>query len=244
MTTSVRFPWLMVYHRSDGISGGNGGYPWDGRGVLLRPVSEPVFLLQIYLDVQLDTSNSAQFYLPEFSGCWKDDGTECDGDLITDVTRYGCFILHSPAHRACQPTNQRACPRWHVASDGARIYRNDTKLFPYQCYHNWCGPPNSNEIPANEKCDPYSNPVSQELMQIVPCAEWGAYGFPARDGEGWIGDPRVWQMNVGGLGNKLAWTGVEKESRTWLSFEVGPENFAVNQTFKWTITDWDVLVQN
>jgi hypothetical protein len=110
--------------------------------------------------------------------------------------------------------------------------------------------------------------VGQELQQLLPCAEWAPHGFPSVPGEGWLGDDRLWDLDVGGLGARLylagdepseqaspadvaatlrhmpveaaAWPGT---ARTWISFEVGPEQFQpATSMLRWEVTEWDVTV--
>ena len=113
-----------------------------------------------------------QFYLPEISGCWKPDGTPCNGTW-SDVTRYICFITNPVITAACSPANQGACPPYHVRANGTVVFRNESS-FPYQCYHLYCAPPGAAE-PGSGTCDSYSNPVPQELIQILPCVSHHIY---------------------------------------------------------------------
>ena len=111
-----------------------------------------------------------------------------------------------------------------------------------------------------------SNPNPQELQQLLPCDEWTPHGFPAQ-GEAWVGDDSAWDLGVGDLGARLYLTGVEPDplpghvatvatrrdgpssgwpglNRSWISFEVGPEQAdgAGNQPMtRWEVSDWDVL---
>lgn len=52
-------------------------------------------------------------------------------------------------------------------------------------------------------CDPYSNPQAQEILQILPHPVWGEFGYPTKKGEGWIRDPRTWELDVGRLSQSL-----------------------------------------
>lgn len=243
LKTGGQYPYLMLYNRADSTRLGNGGYPWEGRGVLLEPAMSPGFVMEVLLNVTECNAPGAQFYMPEFGGCWKNDGRPCDGDLTTDSTRYICFIVNPGVfgRKGCRSTNQNRCPPYHVFTNGTRVYRNDTKNFPYDCYYLWCAPPNS-DAPSNEKCDPYSNPMSQELVQILPCDEWGAHGFPSKLGDGWIGDARLWTLQAGDLASRVYFTGSESQGgRKWLSVEIGPEVYQSSSVVRWEVSDWDVL---
>ena len=103
LKTGGQYPYLMLYNRADSTRLGNGGYPWEGRGVLLEPAISPGFVMQIMINVTECDAPGAQFYMPEFGGCWKNDGRPCDGDLATDSTRYICFIQKSRATRVADP---------------------------------------------------------------------------------------------------------------------------------------------
>lgn len=41
LTTSSKYPWLMLYLRSDATTGFNGGYHYDGRGIMRKVVIQP-----------------------------------------------------------------------------------------------------------------------------------------------------------------------------------------------------------
>ena len=253
---SKNYPWLMNYLRSNDISGGYGGYPWNGSGMMDGPVSatrEKGLHLVVNLNVLNNGVGHNQFYLPEISGCWKLNGEPCDGDLMTDVTRYICFGMDPKENNGCTAENQNVCPPSHMKIDGTLVYRNDTKKFPYECYSGWCPPPN---LPGTSfSCDPYSNPAPQELVQILPCDEWGVHGFPTKKGQGWVGDGRTWDLDVGALGARVYFSGQnpdEKQggySRQWISFEVGPEMTYQPTVDKkipmqwWEVSKWDVLQQ-
>lgn len=198
LRASEAHPWVMWYMRSDSVTGGNGGYPWPGAGVLLEH-GHASTQLRVFLNVTSSTSQEAQFYLPEISGCWKNDGSPCDGDLSTDVTRYVCFIINPGVPNHCTATNQGLCPPYHVRANGSVVYRNDTANFPYSCYYFYCEP----SMDGVHGCDPYSNPNPQEIMQVLPCAEWAGTGFPTRKGQGWVGDARMWTLDVGALQRRL-----------------------------------------
>jgi hypothetical protein len=243
LKTGGQYPYLMLYNRADSTQLGNGGYPWEGRGVLLEPAMSPGFVVQITLNVTECNAPGAQFYMPELGGCWKNNGQPCDGDLASDCTRYICFIINPGvySHKGCKSTNQNRCPPYHTFTNGTRVYRNDTERFPYECYYLWCAPPNS-DSPVNEKCDPYSNPMSQELVQILPCREWGEHGFPAKLGGGWVGDARSWTLQAGDLASRVYFTGEEPHGgRKWLSVEVGPEVYQRSSVTLWEVSGWDVL---
>lgn len=187
------------------------------------------------------------------------DGSPCTGNLSLDVTRYICFGVNPAVKGPCGSKNQGICPPFHWTINGTRIPRNDTANFPYECYNGHC---------AAGSCDPYSNPNTQEIMQLLPCAEWAAQGFPSKKGDAWVGDDRVWNMDVGALAARVYLSGAEPAdvpdraekgwaplppldtlppypgwTRSWVSFEVGPEQFdPASVIARWEVSHWDVKV--
>jgi hypothetical protein len=151
--SSAKAPWLMSYLKLMDAVGIGGGYDWNGAGQMFGPVPSYSSRLQVRYR-QLTTSN---LYLPCHGGCWKLDGSPCDGNLDGDITRYICFLVNS-ASGGCEATNQGACPLFHIRSnDSVKLYRNNTREFPYHCYSAHCGPGGG----GTGGCDPYSNPGPQ-----------------------------------------------------------------------------------
>lgn len=140
----------------------------------------------------------------DMGSCWKNSGQPCDGDVTTDVTRYSEMIINPETEAWCRPDRRYECPPYHTFKNGTRVSRNDRVNFPYDAYHVYCSPGNAKyaEQPTTY-CDPYSNPQPQEIMQVLPHPVWGEYGYPTKKGDGWIGDPRTWELDVGGLSHNL-----------------------------------------
>lgn len=140
----------------------------------------------------------------DIGSCWKNNGDPCDGDVQTDVTRYSEMIINPDTPAWCSPSNLGNCPPYHITPNDTKIYRNDTSNFPYSAYHYYCAPGNAQhlEMPVST-CDPYSNPQAQELVQLLPHPIWSHYGYPTKPGQGWIGDARSWELDVGGLSSRL-----------------------------------------
>jgi hypothetical protein len=109
------------------------------------------------------------------------------------------LILHCNS-----PWSLNNCPPYHIDTKGTKIHRTDKKRFPYSAYHLYCSPPNAaHAVAPLDVCDPYSNPQPQELVQLLPHPEWAVHGYPSKKGEGWVGDPRTWVLDVGALSNRL-----------------------------------------
>ncbi|KAK4391289.1 hypothetical protein Sango_2192200 [Sesamum angolense] len=249
LTTSSKYPWLMLYLRADAANGFNGGYHYNGRGIMTKLPESPNFKVRLTLDVKQGGGPNSQFYLLDIGSCWKNNGDPCDGDVLTDVTRYSEMIINPATTSWCRPDKLLSCPPYHISSTGEIIHRNDTSRFPYSAYHLYCAPGNAKYLEKPyDICDPYSNPQAQELVQILPHPEWAVHGYPERKGDGWIGDPRTWELDTGALSSRLYFyqdPGTKLAKRVWSSINVGTEIYVSpnGATAEWTVTDFDVLVR-
>lgn len=248
LKTSKKYPWLMLYLRADATSGFSGGYHYDTRGMLKILPESPNFKVKLHMDVKQGGGSKSQFYLLDIGSCWKNDGSPCDGNVQTDVTRYSEMIINPETPAWCSPTNLRACPPYHITPNDTKIHRNDTSNFPYGAYHYYCGPGNAlhMEQPA-DSCDPYSNPQPQEIVQLLPHPIWAEYGYPTKPGQGWVGDPRTWELDVGGLSSRLYFyqdPGTEPARRVWRSIDTGTEIFVSNneEVAEWSVSEFDVIL--
>ncbi|KAL9173504.1 hypothetical protein ABFS82_03G119400 [Erythranthe guttata] len=248
LTTSLKYPWLMLYLRSDAVTGFNGGYHYNGRGIMKKLPESPNFKVRLSLHIKQGGGPNSQFYLIDIGSCWKNNGQPCDGDTVTDVTRYSEMIINPSTTNWCSPNKLESCPPHHITINGEKIHRNDTSRFPYSAYHLYCAPGNADYLEKPyDICDPYSNPQAQELVQILPHPEWAPHGYPKRKGDGWIGDPRTWELDTGALSNRLYFyqdPGTKPAKRVWTSINVGTEIYISPSgvTAEWTVSDFDVLV--
>ncbi|KAH6834024.1 calcium/calcium/calmodulin-dependent Serine/Threonine-kinase [Perilla frutescens var. hirtella] len=250
LTTSAKYPWLMLYLRADAAEGFNGGYHYNGRGIMKKLPVSPNFKVRLTLDVKQGGGPNSQFYMVDIGSCWKNNGDPCDGDVLTDVTRYSEMIINPATTSWCRPDNLVSCPPYHMSSTGEMIRRNDTSRFPYSAYHLYCAPGNARFLEKPyDICDPYSNPQAQELVQILPHREWAVHGYPERKGDGWVGDSRTWELDTGALSSRLYFyqdPGTKPAKRVWTSINVGTEIYVSpsGATAEWSVSDFDVLVPN
>ncbi|KAL3641464.1 hypothetical protein CASFOL_016432 [Castilleja foliolosa] len=248
LTTSSKYPWLMLYLRSDATKGFNGGYHYDGRGIMKKLPESPNFKVRLTLDIKQSGGQNSQFYLLDIGSCWKNNGEPCDGDVLTDVTRYSEMIINPSTPSWCRPDNLVSCPPYHTSPKGDKIYRNETSRFPYSAYHLYCAPGNAKFLEKPfDICDPYSNPQAQELVQILPHPEWAVNGYPGKKGDGWVGDRRTWELDTGNLSSRLYFyqdPGTKPAKRIWTSINVGTEIYVspAGVTAEWSVSDFDVLV--
>ncbi|KAJ6402228.1 hypothetical protein OIU84_014342 [Salix udensis] len=239
--------WEKNLGKGNATHGVSGGYHYPTRGMSKIIPESPNFKVRFTLNVIKGGGPSSQFYLMDMGSCWKNDGQPCDGNVTSDVTRYSEMIINPNTSSWCQPNNLNACPPYHTFPDGTRIHRNDTAGFPYAAYHLYCSPGNAEhlEVPYS-LCDPYSNPQPQEILQILPHPVWGEYGYPTKQGEGWIGDPKTWELDVGRLSQSLYFyqdPGTPPARRQWMSIDLGTEIFkAPNQVAEWTVSDFDIII--
>ncbi|KAK6937208.1 hypothetical protein RJ641_030716 [Dillenia turbinata] len=248
LKTSKKYPWLMLYLRADAARGYSGGYHYDTRGMLKTLPVSPNFKVRLTLEVKQGGGPKSQFYLIDMGSCWKNDGSSCNGDVLTDVTRYSEMIINPDTPAWCSPTGLSSCPPYHITPDNKKIYRNDTANFPYGAYHYYCAPGNAKylEQPVST-CDPYSNPQPQEIVQLLPHPVWAEYGFPTRKGDGWVGDARTWELDVGGLASRLHFyqdPGTPPAKRIWTSLDSGTEIFVSDkdEVAEWSLTEFDVIL--
>ncbi|XP_076890206.1 uncharacterized protein LOC143541210 [Bidens hawaiensis] len=184
----------------------------------------PNFRVKLTLDVKKGGGPKSQFYLIDMGSCWKNNGQPCDGDVLTDITRYSEMIINPEIPAWCAPSALANCPPYHITPNDTKIYRNDTARFPYGAYHYYCAPGNAAHLEKPySTCDPYSNPQAQELVQLLPHPIWAEYGFPTKQGDGWVGDARTWELDVGGLSSRLYFyqdPGTTAAKRLWTSLDV------------------------
>ncbi|XP_057966037.1 uncharacterized protein LOC131156402 isoform X2 [Malania oleifera] len=247
LKTSRSYPWLMLYLRADATRGYSGGYHSDTRGMLKSLPESPNFIVRLTLEVKSGGGPKSQFYLIDMGSCWKNNGSPCNGDVLTDVTRYSEMIINPETPSLCSPSSLINCPPYHVTPNNKKIHRTDTQNFPYGAYHYYCAPGNARYLEQPFSiCDPYSNPQAQELLQLLPHPTWGAYGCPTRKNQGWVGDAKSWELNIGGLSSRLYFyqdPGTPPAKRIWTSLDVGTEVFISkkDEMAEWTVSHFDVL---
>lgn len=248
LKTSPKYPWLMLYLRSDATNGYSGGYHYPTRGMTKIIPGSPNFKVRVTLDIKKGGGPKSQFYLMDMGSCWKNNGEGCDGDVTSDVTRYSEMIINPNTEAWCKADNLDSCPPYHTFANGTRVHRTNASYYPYSAYHMYCSPGNAEhaEDPFNI-CDQYSNPQPQEILQILPHPVWGEYGYPTKQGEGWVGDARTWELDVGRMSQNLFFyqdPGTTPVKRRWPSLDVGTEIYVSkdNQVAEWTVSDFDIIV--
>ncbi|KAH1154835.1 hypothetical protein GYH30_050221 [Glycine max] len=205
LKTSNKYPWLMLYLRANAT-----------RGLFLELLESPNFRVRWRLDIK-NGGPKSRFYLLYMSSCWKNNGAPYDGDVLIDVSRYTPLVWGT-VH-----------PPFHITPEDRKIYRNDTANFPYLAYHYYCAPGNAKHLEQLvSTCDPYNNPQAQEIFQLLLDPIWGAYGYPTQKEDGWVGDPRIWELDVGGTSIRLYFyqdPSTPPTKRIWTSIDNGTKIF-------------------
>lgn len=127
------------------------------------------------------------------------------------------------------------------------MHRTDAARFPYGAYHVYCSPAQRAEQPTTN-CDAYSNPQLQEILQLLPHPVWGEFGYPTAKGQGWVGDPRAWELDAGALSQALYFyqdLGTPPARRRWTLLDVDTEIYvSENAEAEWTLSGFDILVSD
>ncbi|GJM94971.1 hypothetical protein PR202_ga11659 [Eleusine coracana subsp. coracana] len=166
--------------------------------------------------LEVQKGGNSQFYLLDMGSCWKNDGRPCDGDVATDVTRYSEMIIINP----------------------------DTP--------SWCTPSRV------EECPPWHTVPERHARAPLRRARaagdhaarahpvWGEFGYPTEKGQGWVGDPREWELDVGAMSQALYFyqdPGTTPATRRWTSLDVGTEIYVSEHAeAEWTLSGFDILV--
>jgi len=62
----------------------------------------PNFSVRWRLDIKNEGPKS-RFYLLDMGSCWNNNGAPCDGDVLTDVSRYSEMIINPETPAWCSP---------------------------------------------------------------------------------------------------------------------------------------------
>ncbi|XWS15874.1 hypothetical protein CRYUN_Cryun34aG0039700 [Craigia yunnanensis] len=207
----------------------------------------PNFEVRFTLNVIKGEGPSSQFLPNRHRELLEEQWPQCDGSTTSDVTRYCEMIINPNITAWCNANSLNMCPPYHTFPNGTRVHCSETTNFPYAAYHLYCAPGNAEQLEVPYSlCDPYSNPQPQEILQILPHPVWGEYGYPTKQGEGCIGDPRIWELDVGRLSQSLYFyqdPGTPLARRKWMSVDLGTELFNdPDQVAEWNVSDFDILV--
>jgi hypothetical protein len=97
---------------------------------------------------------------------------------------------------------------WCVLSqrfrNGTLVSRDDPH-YPFDAYLGYCCPCDTCHKCGDGVacCDPFSSTNGKSIYQLGPSREWTRWGFPVNSSDGWIGHPKMHELNVGGLLTQL-----------------------------------------
>ena len=78
------------------------------------------------------------------------------------------------------------------------IKHTHTVPISYKWYCGPCGACDEMKPEDGEHCcDPFSNSNAQSIYKLAPSKEWAHWGFPANATDGFVGDPKLHELNVG-----------------------------------------------
>jgi hypothetical protein len=84
----------------------------------------------------------------------------------------------------------------------------------------------------------------QSIYKLAPSAEWAHWGFPANSSDGWVGHPKLHELNVGGLWSQLWFACMTTQPIELISVNIGPETGlgSGGHDTEFLVSDFDVLV--
>ncbi|KAJ6751938.1 hypothetical protein OIU85_002363 [Salix viminalis] len=86
----------------------------------------------------------------------------------------------------------------------------------------------------------------RRYCKSFPHPVWVEHGYPTKKGDGWIGDPRTWELDVGRLSQALYFyqdPGTKPVERHWPSIDLGTEIYiSCDQVAEWIVSDFDIVV--
>ena len=108
-------------------------------------------------------------------------------------------------------------PPFHILLNGTTVPRGHS-LYPKEAYKEYCCPCTSCDECHKLHlgcCDALSNPNGQSIYKIHPHPVWAVHGFPANASDGFVGDPKMHELNVGALWKQIwcASAGFAKRAR-------------------------------
>ena len=127
--------------------------------------------------------------------------------------------------------------------NGTLISRDDPH-YPFDAYLGYCCPCDTCHKCGGGVacCDPFSSTNGQSIYQLGPSPEWTHWGFPVNSSDGWIGHPKMHELNVGGLLTQLVFACPPSEPIEIVSIQLGPEVTGEHISANFTVSGFDILV--
>lgn len=246
---SERYSWICTYFGADAGRGVKANQAYDGRGMMTEVPTTPDFLVRFHLNItnaQIKGGGVGSWYAPNMEACWDQKTRKpCQPYGDTDSMVHQQVLLDYGGGDSCTPSNFIGCPRYHIWRNGSKVYRSDP-AFPYDAYKQYCGPCTScpEMEPGEPCCDPYSNSNGQSIYKIAPHPEWVHWGFPANATDGFVGQPKFHELNVGGLFTQIWFPCMTTEPIEIITVSIGPETGYGTGTHdtEFFVSEFDILV--
>eukprot|EP00756_Hemistasia_phaeocysticola_P053805 Hpha_TRINITY_DN29757_c0_g1::TRINITY_DN29757_c0_g1_i1::g.2522::m.2522 len=247
---SAQYSWICTYFGVDAARGIKGNQAYDGRGMMLETPTSPDFLVRFWLNItnaQIKGGGIGSWYAPNMEACW-DTRTRkpCRPYGDTNTMVHQQVLLDYGGDDSCTRDNpQLGCPRYHRWRNGSTVHRNSS-WFPYDAYKFYCGPCQSCDemLPGERCCDPFSNSNGQSIYKLAPHPEWAFWGFPENATDGFVGHPKMHELNVGGLFTQIWFPCMTTEPIEIVTVNIGPETGYGTGTHdtEFFVADFDVLI--
>ena len=137
-------------------------------------------------------------------------------------------------------------PPYHILLNGTKVHRTDP-LYPKSAYSFYCCPCTScSECEGRSCCDPLSNSNGQSIYKIAPDPVWAVHGFPTDSNDGYVGNPKMHELNVGALWKQIWFPCMATEPIEIITVNLGPETIGGSgdstHDTEYFISDFDILV--
>ena len=267
--TSSMYPWTCTYFSAD-VNGVKANQLYDGRGIMTEAPHPPDFIVRYFLEIS-GPAPSTGMYAPNMVACWNvNTGKPCQpyDDTNAVVHQQILFNMGKTSTPCGSPTSNLGCPKHHVIPhptatiharelshcdvvvpqrfrDGTLVSRDD-RSYPFDAYLGYCCPCDTcRKCGAGVICcDPFSSTNGQSIYQLGPSSEWTHWGFPANSSDGWIGHPKMHELNVGGLFTQLVFACPPSDLNQVeiASIQLGPEISGKSAQVNFTVSGFDILV--
>jgi hypothetical protein len=190
-----------------------------------------------------EVGNGYRFAAPELEGCWKVDGSSCDGASSSgpnNVVRFLSFDLNPNRIDVCTITNTTNCPPYHLSDTGEKISKTDLAQYPFDAYYFWCGPSVDANVKPEERCPQYGA-GGQEIIQLAPSPIWAKFGAPSSPLR--LNQDTLLRIQIGAVAERIyKAASVYPKTLRFNKIYVGPEMFTSQATVSWKTAGFDVLV--
>jgi hypothetical protein len=181
--------------------------------------------------------------------CWDmETRMPCTPFGNTNAMVHQQLLLDYGGGDACTAEDTDGCPPYHIWRNGTKVHKSDREGYPYGAYKFYCAPCQSGCAEAGGAgvpcCDAFSNSNGQSIYKLAPHAEWAHWGFPRNATDGFVGDPKMHELNVGGLFTQIWFPCMTTAPIEIITVNIGPETGLGTGTHDtdFLVSDFDILV--